>query len=58
MQWKFELLMKPPAVPLTEGPVWDGRCILKRSPHRANSAITTFSWASSFCTLGRWSMRP
>ena len=24
MQWKFELLMKPPAVPLTEGPVWDG----------------------------------
>ena len=25
MEWKFELLMKPPAVPLTEGPVWDGR---------------------------------
>ena len=24
MQWKFELLMKPPAVPLTEGPLWDG----------------------------------
>jgi gluconolactonase len=24
MQWKFELLMKPTAVPLTEGPVWDG----------------------------------
>jgi gluconolactonase len=24
MPWKFELLMKPPAVPLTEGPVWDG----------------------------------
>ena len=24
MQWKFELLMKPSAVPLTEGPVWDG----------------------------------
>ncbi|MDO8630778.1 MAG: SMP-30/gluconolactonase/LRE family protein [Phycisphaerales bacterium] len=24
MQWKFELLMKPPAIPLTEGPVWDG----------------------------------
>ena len=24
MQWKFELLMKPAAVPLTEGPVWDG----------------------------------
>lgn len=23
MQWKFELLMKPSAVPLTEGPVWD-----------------------------------
>ena len=22
--WKFELLMKPPAKPLTEGPVWDG----------------------------------
>ncbi len=24
MQWKFELLMKPPTIPLTEGPVWDG----------------------------------
>jgi gluconolactonase len=24
MNWKFELLMKPSAVPLTEGPVWDG----------------------------------
>lgn len=25
--WKFELLMKPPALPLTEGPVWDGECL-------------------------------
>jgi len=24
MTWKFELIMKPPVVPLTEGPVWDG----------------------------------
>jgi gluconolactonase len=24
MAWKFELLMKPAGVPLTEGPVWDG----------------------------------
>jgi gluconolactonase len=24
MSWKFELLMKPSGVPLTEGPVWDG----------------------------------
>jgi gluconolactonase len=24
MSWKFELLMKPSSVPLTEGPVWDG----------------------------------
>ena len=24
MRWKFELLLKPSAVPLTEGPVWDG----------------------------------
>ena len=24
MQWKFELLMRPSTVPLTEGPVWDG----------------------------------
>lgn len=24
MPWKFELLVKPSAVPLTEGPVWDG----------------------------------
>ena len=23
--WKFELLMSPPAKPLTEGPVWDGK---------------------------------
>ena len=27
MQWKFELLMKPSAVPLTEGPVWDGEYV-------------------------------
>jgi len=27
MQWKFEVLMKPPAVPLTEGPVRDGEHI-------------------------------
>lgn len=24
MQWRFELLMKPSGIPLTEGPVWDG----------------------------------
>jgi gluconolactonase len=24
VSWKFELLMKPSAVPLTEGPAWDG----------------------------------
>ena len=24
MQWKFELLLRPSTVPLTEGPVWDG----------------------------------
>jgi gluconolactonase len=24
MQWKFELLMKPAGIPLTEGPAWDG----------------------------------
>lgn len=24
MSWKFELVMKPGAIPLTEGPVWDG----------------------------------
>ncbi len=28
MSWKFELLMKPPAIPLTEGPVWTGEEIL------------------------------
>lgn len=28
MSWKFELLMKPTAVPLTEGPVWDGESLL------------------------------
>ena len=28
MSWKFELLLKPTAVPLTEGPVWDGESLL------------------------------
>ena len=28
MQWKFELLKKTTAVPLTEGPVWDGESLL------------------------------
>lgn len=28
MSWKFELLMKPPAKPLTEGPVWTGEELL------------------------------
>ena len=28
MTWKFELLRKPTAVPLTEGPVWDGEQLL------------------------------
>jgi gluconolactonase len=28
MPWKFELLMKPPAKPLTEGPVWTGEELL------------------------------
>ncbi|MBI4204103.1 MAG: SMP-30/gluconolactonase/LRE family protein, partial [Betaproteobacteria bacterium] len=28
MHWKFEVLMKPSAVPLTEGPVWDGEQLL------------------------------
>jgi gluconolactonase len=27
MQWEFELLMAPPELPLTEGPVWDGECL-------------------------------
>ena len=27
MDWKFELIMKPPPVPLTEGPVWDGEYV-------------------------------
>ena len=28
MSWKFELLLKPTTVPLTEGPVWDGESLL------------------------------
>jgi gluconolactonase len=28
MSWKFELLMKPSGVPLTEGPAWDGEQLL------------------------------
>jgi gluconolactonase len=48
MQWKFELLRKPSAVPLTEGPVWDGEniyfthirasCIMRYDPR--SGAIT------------------
>ena len=43
MEWKFELLMKPAGIPLTEGPVWDGEhvyfthihasCIYCYDPH-------------------------
>jgi gluconolactonase len=38
MQWKFELLMKPRGIPLTEGPVWDGEHLLFTHIH-ANAIL-------------------
>ena len=41
MQWKFELLMKPRGIPLTEGPVWDGEHL--RFTHIHANAILQYA---------------
>ena len=51
MSWKFELLMKPTSVPLTEGPVWDGECIL--FTHIQASRILRYDPKSSAITEWR-----
>ena len=51
MSWKFELLMKPTGVPLTEGPVWDGECIL--FTHIQASRILRYNPKSSAITEWR-----
>ena len=51
MSWKFELLMKPTGVPLTEGPVWDGECIL--FTHIQASRILRYDPKSSAITEWR-----
>lgn len=50
MSWKFELLMKPSAVPLTEGPVWDGEALL--FTHIRASRIMRYDPKSG--ALGEW----
>ena len=40
-QWKFELLMKPPAKPLTEGPVWDGEHLYFTHIQTSRACATT-----------------
>lgn len=51
MQWKFELLMKPPALPLTEGPVWDGEHIY--FTHIQASRIMRYDLKSGAITVAR-----
>ena len=50
MRWKFELLMKPSAVPLTEGPVWDGEHLY--FTHIRASRIMRYDPKSG--ALGEW----
>ena len=51
MQWKFELLMKPPAKPLTEGPVWDGEHLY--FTHIQASRIMRYDLKSGEITVAR-----
>jgi len=50
VRWKFELLMKPSAVPLTEGPVWDGEHLY--FTHIRASRIMRYDPKSG--ALGEW----
>ena len=49
--WKFELLMKPPAKPLTEGPVWDGEHLY--FTHIQASRIMRYDPKSGAITVAR-----
>ncbi len=49
--WKFELIMKPPAKPLTEGPVWDGEHIY--FTHIQASRIMRYDLQSGDITVAR-----
>jgi gluconolactonase len=51
MDWKFELLMKPPALPLTEGPVWDGEHLY--FTHIQASRIMRYDPKSGAITVAR-----
>ena len=51
MQWKFDLLMKPPALPLTEGPVWDGEHLY--FTHIQASRIMRYDLKSGAITVAR-----
>jgi gluconolactonase len=51
MPWKFELLKKPTAVPLTEGPVWDGEHIY--FTHIQASRIMCYDPKSGAITVAR-----
>jgi gluconolactonase len=51
MQWNFELLVKPTAVPLTEGPVWDGEFLF--FTHIQASRIMRYDPKSGAITVAR-----
>ncbi|MEI7678349.1 MAG: SMP-30/gluconolactonase/LRE family protein [Betaproteobacteria bacterium] len=50
-QWNFELLVKPAAVPLTEGPVWDGEFLF--FTHIQASRIMCYDPKSGAITVAR-----
>lgn len=50
-QWKFELLMKPKGIPITEGPVWDGEHLLFTHIHA--NAILKYDLESHAITVVR-----
>jgi len=51
MDWTFELLLEPRGIPLTEGPVWDGECLLFTHIHA--SAILRLDPASGAVSVWR-----
>lgn len=50
MDWKFELIMKPAGIPLTEGPVWDGERVLFTHIH----ASSIYSYDPGTGALAKW----
>ena len=51
MQWKFELLLKPVGIRLTEGPVWDGEHLLFTHIHA--NAIKRYDVKTGAITVAR-----